>query len=334
MPVFGRNSATPHDYESVLDEWLLTGVSLTRAMARNLMHDHRVTDERAKWFDGFVARPCSTAGLERALKQYQKKQVVEVTPPDFAVDTINGLNVLSGRSDGTHVINRDLQLATVLDLNLLTVPYEWARTQNKWDAFDNYDDAKPERFKEWLKSKLERVPPRPFIAAVLDMLSEYQQVEKPHHPTWATTWDAFAPYIKHPPERWPQVVGVDRPEGHWQIVLRYRVREAGSLARPTQLDAGWYAYHFPSPPQADVSVGGHPVDLVDPGASPLLPEFIHEQVPHRIEHWDAAREDGDPAIGQIAAAGSWTVADTRQRHLRRLVAAYGPGVMTWMPSSI
>lgn len=327
MFVFGREGEHPHDYPAVFDEWL-AGLTMSRAVARNLMHDHRVTRERAGFFDRFITRPCSCETFQRALLKYKERQVQHLSPPDFAVDTLNHGNVLSGTSDGAHVISKDLELANVLDLSLLTEPYAWAQKHIK--AFEGYRDVSPDRLETWLDSKLRSAPPRRFIEDVFAMLTAYTAHKKPHHPTWVTTWDAFAPYVAQPPERWPQAVGVERPVGHWLIVLRYRVRDVGSLARPTQLDAGWYAYHFPSPPQAQASVGGHPVDLAHPGGAPLLPEFIHEQAAYTIEQWDAAGQH----VGKIGHSRSWGVAQARRHHHRRLVAAYGVNVANWMPTAI
>ena len=61
------------------------------------------------------------------------------------------------------------------------------------------------------------------------------------------------------------------------MVVRYPARGL-RLVRPTQLDIGPYAYHFPSPPNLDKSYGGYAMSLHDFGSHkppPLVSEYIH-----------------------------------------------------------
>jgi hypothetical protein len=72
--------------------------------------------------------------------------------------------------------------------------------------------------------------------------------------------------------------------------MKNRARQI-RLFRPTQLNAGWYAHHFPSPPQATVEMGGHTMFLGhDDGrvtSPPAVSEFLHQQVDFRIGNWTA-----------------------------------------------
>lgn len=113
----------------------------------------------------------------------------------------------------------------------------------------------------------------------------------------------------------------------WVMPLRYKVREAGTIARPTQLDADWYAYHFPSPPQTPLAMGGHPMDLGSPKAAQLLPEYIHKQIGHKIDHWI----DSGKKIGKTTQAVTANLADMRRAHHELLVSRHGPDVLGWMP---
>jgi len=127
------------------------------------------------------------------------------------------------------------------------------------------------------------------------------------------------------------VSGVATPPPRWLILLRYTVAEAGTLARPTILDADWYAYHFPSPPQTSLAVGGHPMDLrVTPRATHLLPEYIHKKIPHKLEHWT----DLGGKIARTNSPDSTGLVDQRMAHFELLVNTYGQDVLKWMNSPI
>jgi hypothetical protein len=80
-----------------------------------------------------------------------------------------------------------------------------------------------------------------------------------------------------PPERWTQVVGVPRIQPTWLMVLQYGSADVPLVCRPCVLDAGWYAHHHPTPPEAGVR--GHPMDLRhNPLATTLIPEFVHTPI--------------------------------------------------------
>src|SRR6185369_4434410 len=96
-----------------------------------------------------------------------------------------------------------------------------------------------------------------------------------------STWSGLKPQVKDGPNRWCQMLGVHKSTVTWVILLTYTIAEAGTIARPTQLDGGWYGFHFPSPYLAPVTRGGHPMDLrINPRAQYLLPEFVHRQITH------------------------------------------------------
>jgi hypothetical protein len=170
-----------------------------------------------------------------------------------------------------------------------------------------------------------------FVECVLRAMNEHR-IEHPFQPTWATAWSAFLPHEMAGPDRWAQALGlckVDYPR--WFVLLRYRVREAGTLVRPTQLDAGWGVYHFPSPPQARLETGGKCMDLNIAGAgNPLLPEFIHKQIEHTMEHWLGTGQ----RIGRTTRPINGNLAALRRAHYSKLCATYGPGVSAWMPECI
>lgn len=175
-----------------------------------------------------------------------------------------------------------------------------------------------------------------FIEAVFSVLRYSRKTGGPFNPTWVTAWEKFEPYIgsfkaggMYTADRWNQVVGVGTTGNQWQIVLKYPARKAGMIFRPTQLDGGFYAYHFPSPVTAGMGLGGHPMDLSGPGPTQgLLPEYIHEQIEPDIRYW----EDAGRLIGRTAGE-PYSLTRLRRRHYERLKGHY-QGVAEWMQSPV
>src|SRR4029077_447694 len=128
-----------------------------------------------------------------------------------------------------------------------------------------------------------------FVEQTLKVIGAKLDKDEPFNPTWAVLWNDLEMSLDNPPEQWLEVLGVPKQEsGRWLVALRYTVGEAGTLARPTLLDAGWNAYHFPSPPQAPPRYGGHPMNLGDHVQAKRLPwEYVHSQISFNIAHWVA-----------------------------------------------
>src|SRR5262249_8019709 len=160
-----------------------SGVSAHRALAQNFIHDHRVSRQREEKFRQFVAAGCSCETLQACLRRYHAAEVRSAVPPDFALDSFNHDNVLSGAAHGPHTINKDLELARVLDLSLLTLPFTWAKTHGR-ALFQSFDGATERAMEKFLNSHLEEGPDarEEFVADVLDLLKLYGKVEA-YHPS-------------------------------------------------------------------------------------------------------------------------------------------------------
>jgi len=335
-PVFGRSSLPLHSYDTCLGELLHSVEAYNRAMARNLMHDHRVSVARVQVFDKFVSSPCTPSSLNHGVVRYYTENVLTRHLPDYVYKRLNGENLLSGDPLGTHVIHKDALLARVVDLTGLGHLYGWAKSRGM-RAFSRYPERAPEStwVQDWLDERLlGRSAPRvqDFLGSVFEMLNTYRR-DFPYQPSWATTWSALSPHLSSPPERWLEVLGIDKAVApRWLIVLKYSVREAGTIARPTQLDAGWRSFHFPSPPCATPYNGGHPMDLSIPSrAAGLLPEFIHKQIDHDITHWTSAgsicKKTDNPSPEALI--------EQRLNHHKLLVRMYGSmEVLSWMSGGI
>lgn len=340
-PVFGRyrdEDDSSHPYDESLKEWSRLSLDLreqarNRARVGNIRCDYRVSEPREEAFNHFVASPCSAPNLRRAFEQYFTERIRVLEDPDFVDSHINSNNVISR-------VDKDLKLARVLDLNGLRRCLQsafssrgrgYGKTSLGFPRVPLLDDHS---FADWLDNKLisaSQSQKTEFISVILSALNEKRRTN-PFQPTWATSWTAFAPFSSGNAGRWVEVLGVYKLEPRWQIVLQYTVAEAGVLVRPTQLDAGTYEFHFPSPPHVPLEIGGHPMDLQisPPARYPLMPEYIHRQIDHSIHHWTAAGS----LIGRTDTPPIADLIDMRQGHYHRLIREYGPGISHWLTNPL
>lgn len=295
-PVFWNFHPDPHPYDDALAELRAAGDG-EAAVAVNIMYDHRVSDPRADAFDKFVNKPCTAHDLREALIDYHEKKVQRRKLPHYVYAHLNGNNLLNGQAGVPPEINLDRRLVRALDLNGLWPVFVWAQVEGRakypkrwgrtFDTFPTTGGRGP--VMDFLDEKMDRTSIEEFVPYVLDLLDVYGRLEKnPFQPTWATTWSAFKKYAAEGPDRWCQVLGMYKPWPCWIVLLKYTVREAGTVARPTQLDAGWYDSHFPSPRVTPKSEGGHPMDLSAAPAvldEPPLPEYVHTTTHHTPAHW-------------------------------------------------
>jgi hypothetical protein len=340
-PVFGRYLPDPHPYDGGLRSMLSKTVE-ERAVAINLMYDHRVSLDRERAFDAFVKKPCTDLSLRRALKDYFEGKVRTRRLPHYVYSDVNAKNLLNGQAGVRPLVKPDLRLVRVLDLNGLKGVFQWAQTTGerkhprRWGrTFERFprDITNDRAVMDFLDEKMGSRPVEDFIRTVLDALYVHSKVERiPFQPAWATTWVAFKNHVADGPDRWYQVLGMDRPRPCWLVLLRYTIREAGTVARPTQLDGGWYQFHFPSPPATPLSMGGHPMDLRTlPLAYSLLPEYVHKEIRHPMEHWTDTAPNN---YGRTTAPRSPSLTEQRETHHRLLVHTYGAGVLGWMKNPI
>lgn len=323
-PVFGRNDRDPHPYDEALED-LLAEDAERRAIACNLRFDERVSPAREEAFHAFAeTRSGSGAALRKALTLYFKERVrFEKDRPDYVLPALNEQNLLTGGPTGRFAIHPDLHLGRILDLNGLTVPFLWAQKQTgeEWDVFRDFPQAGGQDLEGWLEGKLTAPGPAIFIPRVLAMLRAHRR-DHPFEPAWAALWDDLDEILKtEPPHRWLEMIGAWKPAGTWLIVLRYRVRYANQLVRPTILDAGDSPYHFPSPLSSEdgQSRYGHPMDLcLRTPPTGLIKEYVHRQIDHPEEHWTAA---GSLCVKTDAPA-DLDLPRQREAHLGRLRVSY------------
>lgn len=352
--VFDRDHPGGHPFDEALQHWLstdddndpaidwfaeagnspATGLAKLRAIAINIICDHRVSEKREESLLGFFKRPRDSLALRKAIVDYKRKKVRDRHLPEFAFREFNELNHIP--PEYWHGRNRDYPLVRVLDLTGLHNVFTWARDNDLGRPFDRFP-GNPEspRFQDqvtnWLRRRIERSESE--VMSFFDKVFALLDEAEPYQPTWATTWQAFSDFADTAPDDWLDQIGVESPNsGRWLIMLKYPIRALGrkSLVRPTQLDAGWYAFHFPTPRQNMSAEGGHPMCLnTDSLPDGLLPEFVHTSIRHKTDHI-VRRSDGF-AIGQTAGTIREPFEELRVTHHGALQRKYGLSEVTdWM----
>lgn len=306
------------------------------------MHDWRVSPAREAKLNESCHGILTAEELEMLLTEYHEKSVRREA--HFLEESVNADNILTGRSDGAGEVPGEFFLARLLDLTGLHRIFK-TESENGRPGFEDYpryaildsDDA----VKTWFDQRLDPASggsdsaATDFVGLVLEVLNQRMDERLPFHPTWVAPWLDFSAVINERATRWMEVFGLGRTAqpGRWVIILRYSVREAGTLVRPTMLDGGWYAWHFPSPPPnlAPEERGGYCEDLrTSPFPARLTREFIHQQAKHSIRHFTTA----GCLRGRTALPIGGLLPDQRHNHHRLLVRAYGGGIRVWMPEPI
>lgn len=336
-PVFNRYPVGGlHIYDDVLGLLSASSEPSDQALATNVRYDHRVTLDRERQFGITTGRPGTGPAFLKALRDYLWDRVRTQANPDFLDPRLNAGNILTDGRPGLGAIHPDHEVVRVLDLNGLQTVYGASKSAVDSRGRPIFDDfpMSPDATSvlEWLDEKLGRGPAETelFIAATLRALGEYA-LRHPYHPSWCTSWSDFAPHATEMPDRWGEIVGVPNTRGvaRWLIILRYSVREAGTLCRPTQLDAGDYQWHFPSPPSRPATGGGSAMDLALTAPPVLRCEYIHMQIPHSIDHWFAAGR----LLGRGGARGPAQLREMRMKH-RQVLQTSSPGDADWMPAAM
>ncbi|MGB7923157.1 MAG: hypothetical protein WCF57_07925 [Pyrinomonadaceae bacterium] len=347
MPVLTGHSVFESEskYAAALKQWKKSRDLEARALAINLSCEHRVTEEQEKEFSAYFKPPYDAEALKKALSDYQKTRVrpespAFCNPARLVADCQNHDGLCSEGFDP------NANLVHVLNLNKLTEVFKLVIGEDnpEWKALSDvnmYDINISGLVDEWLDRKLmgkksDSPEIENFVKALFSVLNFSMGLKGPFNPKWVTTWDKFAPYAEArrangepDADRWCESVGVLTPGEHWQLVIKYPAKAAGRVYRPTQLDCGYYAYHFPSPFVAKMAVGGHPMDLAEDSATlPLIPEYIHEQIILDFDYW----KDAGRLIGRTQHS-SYHLSTLRKKHHAKLKSNYS-GIDQWMPRAI
>jgi hypothetical protein len=280
MPfVFGRETSRPYGaLGDAARELMGSAEVLDQAVGRNVLFDARVSEERAEHFFEFMKRPRTGPDLAYALEQYVKTWIESARPEETYLSPGNVGNILDGKAGFqlSHVLNVSSLLRRIRHSDTLS---ETVRAE--FDAAPGIVDrylAAPGVITTELRDLVARLLP---IGATLNG----------NRPLWGAKWTQFRRHLERTaPDTWNAAVGVYRDRPTVQLVLRYSARGI-RLVRPTVLDIGRYAYHFPSPPSLDKAHGGFAMALRSyenrrhPG---LVSEYIHAPRVFQVKEWERA----------------------------------------------
>jgi hypothetical protein len=313
-------------------------------MAQNLAADWRVSPEREKSFLDLDFMDGEPATIQEWLATYFVKLVREASVPHFLLE--------HNRPNRRPEILPETEMVQIFRVSTL-LPEVIGRVVERMSVTPPHlleirDIAPNKEASEWVIAVLQALFPPPlgiedninglgaadnamrheFIEELWTLLDE---ASPNYHPNWVALWDEFKGYRNEPADVWLAMMGKPSPKRACLcLVLRYQAGEVSPSLRPTILDVGWYAPHFPSPPTAcgwkstfgNRPSGGHPVNF-DRTARPLLQEFIHRNVAKKRE-W--------------VVGWGWTTTDyndkdlalARSDHLEALGRSYDK-IDRWMP---
>jgi hypothetical protein len=328
--VFGRTSSTQHPLEHSLRAILERQDAYTagdRAVAFNVMDDHRVSPDREREFLRCAGATPDSRGLKDGLVEYFKDEIRFSLAPAFLAISNQNNRIPITLGDPEHPgLHPGLDLGRVLSLSGLEPVFKRNVTRLPHEFRDVGDSDADAHFEDWLSEKCNAsdAAKERLVEAILDMLNEDRK-SNPYEPAWAARWEDFEPLVAEGATRWRQALGrKPEPRPAWLIVLKYKVSEARQPYRPTQLDGDWYEFHFPSPRQLPLEDGGLAMDLAA-NATHVVREIIHPQVNHYIKHWT----DGGRKMGLAQMDDSINLEVQRQAHHDLRVDKCGEDAQLW-----
>jgi hypothetical protein len=306
LVIFGRETEAPHSHLGKLAlDWTESTEPSLRAIGWNLFCDHRVSEARAAHFYEYTGRPASPAALERALIQYYDECVCKRSAETYYSHELNLHNFVPRST-----LRRDLSLVHVMNVS------RWVR--------DLSDDSLNEGMKDLTDPKNISTPDQ--IRDFLGKLFLAINSKRDERPIWVGRWKAFEKHLTPEADLWTSAVGVYARKSTWRIVLRYPASNVRQLVRPTQLDAGYNQYHFPSPPFPHSAIGGFAMALRElAGSPPLLSEWIHRPIDWDTsfwvpEMWASVLQDTANSLGVF-----------RVQHRERLITRFPNECTKWIP---
>ena len=279
-----------------------------------------MSETRAAHFGRWCRESGNAADLVLAAEEYLREQVHKDPNTTFLHED-NGNNIVETPNGS---IADEEPLATVLDLTGLAAVLRAGRLAGLPDlqTLPAAATITDEQINQFYEDRL-RNPDLGVRDRTVDAILHAVYLSE-RHPTWAARWDRFIGRIDATPESWLEAVGIPRATfPRWILALRYTADEVQQLLRPTQLEAGWFGYHFPSPP-GSADAGGHAMSLAERDGNlrlPILPEFVHPRVRFRWQHWKAAGRMCD--VTTRVGGPVYRLAVYRADHYEDLVAEYG-----------
>jgi len=307
-----------------------------RAVAWNLKHEHRVSDERGIHWADLMAGPLSDS-LKTALNVYGDS--VAARPFEtYRHRVLNRNNIL-------HPSDADLPgpgdtLVHVLDLTGPRSIAIWRDLKDQdsagllgdWDS-NGVDSLRPVLDKLLARRSIEEQ--LPLMRAFFSAYRGYLEKREPHGPIWAALWSKWFDRVNRMrAESWASATGLCKlTPPNFLAILKYPADLGNPLIRPTQLEAGYFGRHFPSPPCASAGHGGRIVQgrsgNMNTNPTKALREFIHPPIQWTEHEWVAS---GLPVIETAFAVGAaGELASDRSGHWSDLCHEFGQApVSTWM----
>ena len=310
------------------------------ALGQNLTIDHRVPPARGRRFAQQVAIGCGAHGDPNAcceaVRSYQEKFVQRPKGgiPDF-LHHDNKENILSG----THV--NDLSVACMdgaVPLATLWKHYYFGdaiRAQLnskglKSAAVECHDDAGVLRRLETDAMGTAEVQDQLRHALAESLKCHLADNKNRHEPRWCTTFDALQTHLHRPAGDWERKLGKSPGrKRYFVMVCKYPVSATSGVVRPTCLEAGTSAWHFPTPP-SHAEPWGFTLPLAPCDGEDPLPEFIHLEFAFAKEHFHCfgVHDPATPSQGKGSASPS--IREQREQHGVWLRRSFGDAVADWL----
>jgi len=243
---------------------------LDRALGENLLFDGRVSEKRAEQFYAVTGEPRTARDLRRALTLYVEYIAANDPRHTYACPDLNAANLIGAPSQ--FHLGHTVNLTSCLRRIRTKLEKEAAALKHAEQEICDFI-PRPEADDTSVKS---------VVNEIFRLTYNLNQ----NRPVWAGRWDQLARASdRGDPSSWSRSLGVRRPKASLEMVLRYSAKGL-ALARPTQLDIGDYAFHFPSPPSLHNHLGGFTLHLGEASREVrLISEYIHPPRQFTFDDW-------------------------------------------------
>jgi hypothetical protein len=308
MRVFGRSTFRTHGRLAIICEEILSrpdGDNNDYALAWNLIHDRRVAEDWGETWYLRYGQPISPQALRDAFTRYAndlRERYLECYA-DLEIQADSVVSAAASDAPGSG----DL-LVHVLDLWSPGSRFIWnlgvMREIGELRRIADLDTHAAEP-----PPAIQRALSQPGIASQRPWMESFFQAQREYlaevdnqrrrggtlatlNPFWVSLWQPWRERAGETAEEWCASVGLSKnPHAaqSWIAIVRYSAGAARRLICPTQLEAGWFGRHFPTPPSCSRNQGGRVVEgrreiFEQPSHEPL-PEYLHAPVALSAQYW-------------------------------------------------
>ncbi len=281
-----------------------------RAVAANIVHDHRVSKERFRSFQRVLE---DQPNLQLAFEEYRDRHRTEYCS-DFNVRNLRSADDL-GNQICLQLIRFDEFVRQAL-VGAQREEREYALGLSQLSVAGEGDDGPLdnwEAFHNWIGSLPEERHDEVFDAA-LRALSEARMGSR--RAVWVTPDLSVGGLLSDSIDRIARLLGVWHPRPQYAILVAYDFDGLSRPYRPCWLEAGPHPYHFPSEPESRL---GYAMDLDAEGRN-LVGELVHFPEPLKAWNWKRAFRK----FGLVGGGPEPDLLESRRRHHEKL-----PGTERW-----